>query len=76
MVGSLEGYGFQGTVKAGDGSNQKGVKMGAGYVKKEKAAEEGGTQRGKPQLEPSGTSGLCLGIIRHLFDKTHALFVQ
>jgi len=43
---------------------------------KEKAAEEGGTRRGKIQLEPSGTSGLCLGITRHPCDKTHAVFVQ
>jgi len=28
----LEGYGFQGTVTLGNGSNQKGGKMGAGYV--------------------------------------------
>jgi len=28
----------------------------------EKAAEEGGTQRGRIQLEPSGTSGLCLAL--------------
>ena len=31
---------------------------------KEKAAEEGGTRRGRIQLGPSGTSGLCLGITR------------
>ena len=46
----IRSYGFQGTVTAGDESNQKGEKMGAGYVnlreKKEKAAEEGGTRRG------------------------------
>jgi len=41
---------------------------------KEKAAEEGGTRRGRIQLKPSGTSGLCLGITRHPYDKTHALF--
>ena len=28
----LGGYGFPGTVKAGDGSNQKEEKMGAGYI--------------------------------------------
>ena len=79
-IGRLGGYGFQGTVTAGDGSNQKGGKMGAGYVnlqgKKEKAAEEGGTRRGRIQLEPSGTSGLCLSITRHPCDNPHALFVQ
>jgi len=31
-IGRLGGYGFRGTVTAGDGSNQKGGKMGAGYV--------------------------------------------
>jgi len=77
------GYGFRGTVTAGDGSNQKGGKMGAVYVNlrktKEKAAEEGGTQRGRTQpwqLGPSGTSGLCRGITWHPCDKTHAVFVR
>jgi len=32
-----------------------------------------GTRRGRIQLKPSGTSGLCLGITRHPCDKTHAL---
>ena len=31
-IGRLKGYSFRGTVTAGDGSNQKGGKMGAGYV--------------------------------------------
>jgi len=31
-IGRLEGYGFRGTVTAGDGSNQKGGKMVADYV--------------------------------------------
>ena len=31
-IGRLGGYGFQGTVAADDGSNQKKDKMGAGYV--------------------------------------------
>ena len=31
-IGRLGGYGFRGTVSAGDGSNQKGGKMGAEYV--------------------------------------------
>ena len=30
-IGRLGGYGFRGTVTAGDGSNQKGGKMGAGH---------------------------------------------
>ena len=53
----------------GDGSNKKGGGMGAGYVNlrgiKEKAAEEGGTRRGRIQLEPSGIRGIFLGIMRH-----------
>jgi len=44
--------------------------------KKALAVEEGGTRRGRIQLEPSGTSDLCLGITRHPCDKTHAVFVQ
>jgi len=36
---------------------------------KKKATEEGGTRRGRIQLEPSGTSGLCLGITRHPVTK-------
>jgi len=78
-IGRLGGYGFRGTVTAGNGYNQKGGKMGAGYVnlrKDEKAAEECGTRRGWIQLEPSGTSGLCLGITRHPCDKPHALSVR
>ena len=31
-ISRLGGHGFQGTVTAGDGSNQKGGKMEAGYV--------------------------------------------
>ena len=31
-IGRLGDEGFRGTVTAGDGSNQKGGKMGAGYV--------------------------------------------
>jgi len=79
-IGNLGGYGFRGTVTAGDGSNQKGGKMGSGYVnlreKKPKSAEEGGTQRGMIQLEPSGTSGLCLGITRQPRDNPCALFLR
>jgi len=33
-------------------------------------------QKGRIQLELSGTSGLCLGITRHPCDKTHAVFVR
>ena len=31
-IGRFRGYNFRGTVTAGNGSNQKGEKMGAGYV--------------------------------------------
>ena len=31
-IGRLGGFGIQGTVTAGDGCNQKGRKIGAGYV--------------------------------------------
>jgi len=31
-IGRLGIYGFRGTATAGNGSNQKGAKMGAGYV--------------------------------------------
>jgi len=79
-IGRLGSYGFRGTVTVGDGSNQKGGGMGAGYVNlrgiKEKAAEEGGTRRGRIQLEPSGIRGIFLGIMRHPCDKTHAVFVR
>jgi len=34
-ISRLAGYGFRGTVTAGDGSNPKGGKMGAGYPKKD-----------------------------------------
>ena len=72
------GYGFRGTVTAGDGSKKKGGEIGAGYVNlqgKEKAAEEGGTQRGRIQLEPSENSDLRLGITQHPCDNPHAIFV-
>ena len=35
-IDRLAGYGFRGTVTAGDGSKQKGGKMGAGYVNLQK----------------------------------------
>ena len=46
-IGILGGYGFRVIVTAGDGSNQSGGKMRAGYmnlrVKQQKAEEEVGT---------------------------------
>ena len=62
-IGRLGGYGFRGTVTAGDGSNQKGGKMGAGYVNLR-------------QLETSRTSGLRRGITWNPYDKPHAIFVR
>ena len=38
-IGRLGGYGFRGTVTVGDGSNQKGGTMGAGYVNLRKQRE-------------------------------------
>ena len=43
-IGRLGGYGFRGTVTAGDGCNQKGEKMGAGYVN---LREKGKSGRGR-----------------------------
>jgi len=83
QIRRFRGYGFQGTVTAGDestmikkGGNGSTVCESAGG--KEKAAEEGkgGTQRGRIQLEPSGTGGLCLGITWHPCDKIHSVFVR
>ena len=35
-IGRLGGYGYRGTVTAGNRSNQRGGQMGAGYVNREK----------------------------------------
>ena len=43
-IGRLGGYGFRGTVTAGNGSNEKGGKMGAGYVN---LREKGKGSRGR-----------------------------
>jgi len=57
--GRLGGYGFRGTLTAGDGSNQKGRKMGAGYVNLQKQRkgqqrrvghEEEGSSSNHPEL--------------------------
>ena len=74
----LGGYGYRGTVAAGDGSNQKWGEMGAGYVNLQKKRKGStGKRRGRIQLEPfSGwTSGLFLGVTQHPCDKAHALLV-
>ena len=58
-IGRLGGCGFQGTVTAGDGSNQKGGEMGAGYVDLRKqrkrqqrkvGREEEGSSSNRPEL--------------------------
>jgi len=47
------GYGFRGTVTTGDGSNQKGGKMGAGYANLQKKREQ---QPRKVGREEEGSS--------------------
>ena len=58
-IGRLGGYSFRGTVTAGDRSNQKGGKMGAGYVNLQKqrkrqqrkvGIEEEGSNSNRPEL--------------------------
>ena len=52
-MGRLGGYGFRGTVTAGDGSNQKGGKIGAWYVNLQKQRK---TQQSKVRREVKGSS--------------------
>ena len=58
-VGRLGGYGFRGTVTAGNGSNKKGGEMGAGYMNLQKqrkrqqrkvGREEEGSSSNRPEL--------------------------
>jgi len=52
--GRLGGYGFRGTVTAGDGSNQKGGNRECEPAEtKEKAVGEGGTQRVSKKKNPA-----------------------
>jgi len=53
----LGDYGFRGTVTAGDGSNQKGGKMGAGYLNLRKQRKR---QQRKVGREEEGSSSNCL----------------
>ena len=72
------GYGYRGTVAAGEGSNQEWGEIGAGYVNlKEKRKGSTGKRRGRIQLElfSGWTSGLFLGVTQHPCDKAHALLV-
>jgi len=52
-ISRLGGYSFQGTVTAGDGSNQNGGKMGAGYVNLQKQRKR---QQRKMGHEEEGSS--------------------
>jgi len=52
-IGRLGGYGFRGTVTAGDGFSQKGGKMGAGYVNLRKQRKR---QQRKVGREEEGSS--------------------
>jgi len=72
-IGRLGGYGFQGTVTAGDGSNQNGGKMGAGYVNLQKqrkkqqrkvGREEEGSRSNRPELV-AFVLALCGTPVRH-----------
>ena len=56
-----------------DNHHQFSIKI---LLSKKKPAEEGGTRRGRIQLEPSRTSALCLGITRHPCDKPHLVSVR
>jgi len=58
-ISRLRGYGFRGTATAGDGSKQKGGKMGAGYVnlwkqrkrqQRKVGSEEEGSSSNHPEL--------------------------
>jgi len=55
-IGRLGGYGFRGTATAGDGSNQKWGKMGAGYVNLRKQRKR---QQRKVGREEEGSGSNC-----------------
>jgi len=56
-ISRLGGYGFRGTFTAGDGSIQKGRKMGAGYVNLQKKRKR---QQRKVGREEEGSSSTRL----------------
>jgi len=58
-IGRLGGYGFRGTVTAGDGSNKKGGKMGAGCMNLRKQRKR---QQRKVGREEEGSSSKRLEI--------------
>jgi len=55
-IGRLGGYGFRGTVTAGDGSNKKEGERGAGYVNMRKQRKQ---QQKKVGREEEGSSSNC-----------------
>ena len=55
-IGRVGGYGFLGTVAAGNGSNQKGGGMGAGYVNLQNQRIR---QQRKVGREEEGSSSNC-----------------
>jgi len=78
-VGMLGGYGFQGQVTAGDGSDKNG-KMGAGYYnlrrKKRKQQckvkrEEEGSSSNRPELAAFFRDTLTEELLLYLFDNCH-----
>jgi len=56
-IGRLGGYAFRGTVTAGDGSNQKGGEIRAGYVNMRKQRKR---QERKVGREEEGSSSNCV----------------
>ena len=79
-IGRLGGYGFRGTVTAGDGSNQKGGEMGAMYVNLRKQRkrqqrkvghEEEGSSSNRPEL-----AAFVLALRSTTCDKPHTVFVR
>ena len=55
-IGRLRGYDFQGVVTAGDGSNQKGDKMGAGFInlrRKKRRGQKGAKRKALVQIDPN-----------------------
>ena len=48
-IGKLGGYGFQGAVTAGDGSNKKGDKIGAGFINLRRKKRRGQNKVGREE---------------------------
>jgi len=55
-ISRLGGYSFRGTITAGDGSNQKGGKIGAGYVNLRKQRKRQQRKVGREEEGPSSNS--------------------